>query len=60
MSLLLISASTMMRGSGCDAGDTFPALYPGGSNEVFAIHGSTTWVFLAVLSPSPLPAGLSH
>jgi hypothetical protein len=36
---------------GTRAGDTFPALYPGGSNEVFAIRGSTTWVVYAVLMP---------
>jgi membrane protein implicated in regulation of membrane protease activity len=36
---------------GTRAGDTFPALYPGGSNEVFAIHGSTMWVLYAVLMP---------
>jgi len=37
--------------NGTRVGDTFPALYPGGSNEVFAIHGSTTWVFYAMLMP---------
>jgi len=36
---------------GTKAGDIFPALYPGGSNEVFAIHGSSTWVLYAVLMP---------
>jgi membrane protein implicated in regulation of membrane protease activity len=36
---------------GTEAADTFPALYPGGSNVVFAIHGSTTWVFYAVMMP---------
>jgi membrane protein implicated in regulation of membrane protease activity len=36
---------------GTRAGDNFPALYPGGSNEVFAVHGSKVWVFYAVFMP---------
>lgn len=33
------------------AGSAVPALYPGGSNEVFAVRGSTTWRFYAALIP---------
>lgn len=36
---------------GTHPGSIVPALYPAGSDEVFAVHGSTTWRFYAVLMP---------
>lgn len=35
--------------AGAHAGSSFPALWPGGSNDVYAAHGSTGWMGLVVL-----------
>jgi hypothetical protein len=35
--------------AGTHAGSAFPALWPGGSNDVFAAHGSTSWIGLVFL-----------
>jgi hypothetical protein len=34
--------------AGTHAGSSFPALWPGGSNDVHALHGSTGWIQIAL------------
>jgi hypothetical protein len=34
--------------AGTHAGSSFPALWPGGSNDVYAQHGSTDWIQIAL------------
>jgi hypothetical protein len=34
---------------GTHPGSSFPALWPGGSNDVYAAHGSTGWVQIVLL-----------
>lgn len=34
---------------GAHAGSSFPALWPGGSNDVYAAHGSTGWLQIVLV-----------